>query len=205
MPIMTRMRDSMPVILFSLLIAFLLLIVLEWGMDIRGVRGGGHAEVVGTIDGKKIAYRDFEEAVRNVSENQRAQTNADLDDTQLKQIRDQVWQTMVTQQLVEQEIKRLGITVTDQEIVDWVRGDNPPEELRRYFIDSTGQFRKDLYEQVLSNPNQYVRDPRGADPSYGSRWLAEMEKNLRLRRAQDKLQSLLLASVRVGEGEIRQR
>jgi peptidyl-prolyl cis-trans isomerase D len=195
----------MPVILFSLLIAFLLLIVLEWGMDIRGVRGGGHAEVVGTIDGKKIAYRDFEEAVRNVSESQRAQSNADLDDTQLKQIRDQVWQTMVTQQLVEQEIKRLGITVTDQEIVDWVRGDNPPEELRRYFIDSTGQFRKDLYEQVLSNPNQYVRDPRGADPSYGSRWLAEMEKNLRLRRAQDKLQSLLLASVRVGEGEIRQR
>lgn len=205
MPIMTRMRDSMPVILFSLLIAFLLLIVLEWGMDIRGVRGGGHAEVVGTVDGKNINYREFEEAVRNVSEQQRAQTNAELDDTQLKQIRDQVWQTMVTQQLVEQEIKRLGITVTDQEILDWVRGENPPEELRRYFIDSTGQFRKDLYEQVLNNPNQYVRDPRGADPSYGSRWLAEMEKNLRVRRAQEKLQSLLLATVRVDQGEIRQR
>ena len=205
MPIMTRMRDSMPVILFSLLIAFLLLIVLEWGMDIRGVRGGGQAEFVGTVNGQNITYREFEEAVRNVSESQRARSDAELDDTQFKQIRDQVWQSMLTQQLVEQEIDRLGIAVTDQEIVDWVRGENPPEELRRYFVDSTGQFRKDLYDQVLSNPNQYVRDPQGADPSYGSRWLAEMEKNLRMRRAQEKLQSLLLASVRVSEGEVTQR
>jgi len=30
-----------------------------------------------------------------------------------------------------------------QELVDWVHGDAPPEDLRRQFVDSTGQFRRD--------------------------------------------------------------
>jgi parvulin-like peptidyl-prolyl isomerase len=86
-----------------------------------------------------------------------------------------------------------------------VRGDNPPEDLRRNFVDSTGQFRRDIYDQFLSNPNQFLQDPEGSDPNYGSRWLAQYEENLRRRREQEKLQSLILASVRVPEGEVREK
>lgn len=204
MPIMTRMRDSMPVILFGLLIAFLVTIIFEWGMDYLGMRGT-HSDLVGKVDGKKISYKEFEEVVKNYTQNQRAKAGADLDEEQVKQAREQVWQSMVTQHLLDEQVIRLGITVSDQELVDWVHGDNPPEDLRRYFLDSTGQFRKDMYEQVLSNPNQFVRDPKGSDPSYGTKWLSEVEKGLRLRRLQEKLQSVVLASVRVGEGEVRQR
>ena len=49
MPIMTRMRDSMPIILFGLLIAFLITIVFEWGMDYLGMRGG-QSDVVGVVE-----------------------------------------------------------------------------------------------------------------------------------------------------------
>ena len=52
MPIMTRMRDSMPVILFGLLIAFLITIVFEWGMDYLGIRAEGQ-DTIGTINGKQ--------------------------------------------------------------------------------------------------------------------------------------------------------
>jgi parvulin-like peptidyl-prolyl isomerase len=140
-----------------------------------------------------------------MTDNQKTQTGKEPDETQLKQLRDQVWQTLVTQHLVDEQINRLGLTVTDQELVDWVRGDNPPEDLRRNFVDSTGQFRKDLYEEFLSNPNQFIRDPEGRQQDYGTRWLADYEKNLRQRRLQEKLQSIILASVRVPEGEVRQR
>ena len=51
------MRDNMPVILFGLLIAFLITIVFEWGMDYLGMRGGG-GDVIGSVDGRKISYRD---------------------------------------------------------------------------------------------------------------------------------------------------
>ena len=201
MPIMTRMRDSMPVILFGLLIAFLITIIFEWGMDYLGTRGS-QAESVGKVNGRNISYKEFADLLKNVTENQKTQGGGELDENALRQSRDQVWQTLVTQQVLQDEIKRLGITVTDQEIVDWVRGDNPPEDLRGNFVDSTGQFRKDLYEQFLANPNQFLKDPEGRDQAYGTRWLANYEQSLRQRRSQEKLQSIVLASVRVTEGEV---
>jgi peptidyl-prolyl cis-trans isomerase D len=204
MPIMTRMRDSMPVILFGLLIAFLITIIFEWGMDYLGLRSG-RQELLGKINGRKVTYQEFAELVKSYTDQQKAQTGREADEQQLVQIRDQVWQSLVTQQIVEGEIHRLGLKVSDGEIIDWVRGDNPPDDLRRFFVDSTGQFKRDVYEQFLNDPNRFIRDPNGNDPNYGTRWLADYEKNLRQRRLQEKLQSLLTATVRVGEEEVRQR
>ncbi len=205
MPIMTRMRDSMPLILFLLLIAFLITIIFEWGMDYLGMRGGSRADTVGIVNGKKISYKEFSDILKNITDNQKPQGGGELDEDQMQQARDQAWQAIVNQQLIEQEISRLGLTVTDQELVDWVRGENPPEDLRRYFVDSTGQFRRDAYDQFLGNPNQFIQDPKGTDPAYGTKWLKGYESNLRQRRLQEKLQSIVLSSVRVGEGEILQR
>jgi len=198
------MRDSMPVILFGLLIAFLITIIFEWGMDYMGMRTGG-SDTVGKINGIKVTYKDFSEMVKAAADNQKAQTGKEPDENAMTQIREQVWQNLVTQHLVEEELHKMGITVSDQELVDWVRGENPPDDLRRQFLDSTGTFRRDVYEQFLANPNQFVRDPEGNDPNFGTRWLREYEQNLRQRKLQEKLQSVLLASVRVSEGEIRQR
>jgi len=204
MPIMTRMRDSMPVILFGLLIAFVITIVFEWGMDYLGMRGG-RSDVIGTVDGTKITHKDFTDMVKNIADNQKTQSGTEPDEAQMTQIREQVWQNMITQQVLEKEVKRLGITVSDQELVEWVRGETPPEDLRRNFVDSTGQFRRDVYEQFLASPNQFVRDPTGSDKEFGTKWLKQYEQGLRQRRVQEKLQSVILASVRVSEGELRQR
>ena len=58
MPIMTRMRDNMPVVLIALLILFVVMIVFEWGMDYLGIRSNRH-DYVGIIDGKKLRTRSF--------------------------------------------------------------------------------------------------------------------------------------------------
>jgi peptidyl-prolyl cis-trans isomerase D len=205
MPIMTRMRDSMPVILFTLLIVFVLTIIFDWGMGYLGLRGPGAAEDIGKVNGKAISYREFADVLRNYAESQKQQTGKEPTEDELKTVRDQIWQSMVSQRLMMEEASRLGVTVTDQEIIDWVRGDNPPEDLRRNFVDSTGQFRRDVYDQFLSNPNQFLRDPEGSDPNYGSKWLAEYDKSLRQRRLQEKVQSVVLASVGVTEGEVMRR
>ena len=54
MPIMTRMRESMPVVLFGLLILFVVMIVFEWGMDYLGIRGARN-DAVGAINGEDHA------------------------------------------------------------------------------------------------------------------------------------------------------
>jgi len=204
MPIMTRMRDSMPMILFGLLVAFVITLVFDWGMDYMGIRARG-SDIVGSINGKEITYREFTDILKEFTDNQKASTGKDLTDAQLKQARDQVWQSLVTRELLKDQIAKFGIKVTDQEITDWVWGDNPPEDLKRNFVDSTGQFRKDIYEQFLRDPNQLLRDPEGVDAKFGTKWLASYEQNLRDRRAQERLQSLVNASVQISEGEIEQK
>ncbi len=202
MPIMTRMRESMPVILFGLLIAFLITIVFEWGMDYLGL-SSGQANNIGEVEGRKISYQEFSELVKNASDAQKQQTGTEPDENAQKQLRQQVWDQLITQRLVEKEIEKLGLKVPDQEIIDWVRGENPPEDLKRNFIDSTGNFRRDMYEQFLANPNQFIRAE--GDPNAGTKWLAEYEKGLRQRRLSEKLQSVITASVHVGESEIKHR
>jgi parvulin-like peptidyl-prolyl isomerase len=204
MPIMTRMRDSMPTILFLLLIAFVITLVFDWGMDYMGIRSST-PDVVGTINGKDISYREFSDMLREYAENQKATTGKEPDDAQMKQARDQVWQSIVNRVLLEEQIRNLGISISDQEIIDWVKGENPPEDLRRNFVDSTGQFRRDIYEQFLADPNQFLKDPSGADPAFGTKWLINYEQYLRDRRAQERLQSIVTASVKVSEGDVLQR
>ena len=204
MPIMTRMRDNMPLILFLLLIAFLITIVFEWGMDYLGL-SGRRSDEIGAVNGMVITGKEFSEVLRNYTQMQKSQSGADLTDDQLKQLQDQVWEALVTQRLLADEAERMGLSIADQEIRDWVFSDSPPEELKRMFTDSTGQFQRAFMERFLSNPNEVLRDPEGHDPNYGSRQLAEYEKGLRERRLQEKLQSIVLAGVSVAESEVRQR
>jgi parvulin-like peptidyl-prolyl isomerase len=188
---MTRMRDNMPAIIIFLVIAFILTIVFEWGMDYLGITQPKY-DSVGKVNGKKIDYTEFVELVKQRSENQKAQSGKEPDENQLVQIREEVWNSLVTQLLIDEEIAKMGIEVPDQEIVDWVHGENPPEFLTRQFMDSLGNFNRAAYESAIS-------DPRNKEI-----WV-QVEAGLRKQRMQEKLQSVLLAGVRVSDSEMLQR
>lgn len=190
MAIMSRMRNNMPVILIGLVVVFVITIVFEWGMDYLGM--SRQTDTIGIIEGKKISYQEFSDLVRQQAEQYKQQSNQEPDENLMKQIREQVWNNLVTQTLLDRETKRAGITVTDQEIIDWVRGENPPEFLAQQFRDSTGQFRRDAYEQALN-------DPRNREI-----WI-QVETALRQQRLAEKMQSVVFASVRATDGEIRDR
>ncbi|MBU1421572.1 MAG: peptidylprolyl isomerase [Bacteroidetes bacterium] len=181
----------MPAIIIFLVIAFILTIVFEWGMDYLGITQPKY-DSVGKVNGKKIDYTEFVELVKQRSENQKAQSGKEPDENQLVQIREEVWNSLVTQLLIDEEIAKMGIEVPDQEIVDWVHGENPPEFLTRQFMDSLGNFNRAAYESAIS-------DPRNKEI-----WV-QVEAGLRKQRMQEKLQSVLLAGVRVSDSEVLQR
>ena len=60
--IMNKMRDKMPYIIVFLIIAFVGLIVFEWGMNYVGLRGGDKS-VFGKVNGEEITYQEYEKAV----------------------------------------------------------------------------------------------------------------------------------------------
>ncbi len=193
MPLMTQIRNNLSKMFAVLAVFFILYMVLDWGMDLAGMRGQqGNQETVGKVDGKEIDFREFSEAVRRAEEMQKKQSNTDIDDETERQIRSQVWNQMVDNILLDQAMDKFGIKVTDQEIVDWVQGPNPPEMLVNQFKDSTGTFRRDAYYAAM-------RDPQNRQA-----WV-QVDQVLREQRKQEKLRSLLLSTIRVPESEIRQR
>lgn len=195
---MAKMRDNLPAILLSLVILFLLTIVLDWGMDITGRhRSNGFArEPIGIVNGEEITYQEFNQALEFEIENFKQRTGNDPDDFMLEQLRNQVWEQLVTRKLIEQEIKKLNLTVTDEEITDWVLNspETLPEPVKRNFVDSTGKIDRVLLERALKSTTPQARQF----------WI-EVEKFLKAQKLTEKLQSRLLASVLVSEGEIRER
>ncbi len=93
---------------------------------------------------------------------------------------------------MDEQINKLGLEATDREIIDIVHGPNPPEFLTRNFRDSMGTFNRAAYDRAI------------ADPQNREAWV-QVEKALREQRKQEKLQSILFASVRITDDEVRRR
>ena len=190
MAMMAKMRSLAPAFILSVGVLFVLFMVLSDSklMEIFGV----HSNNVGSVNGKDITYQDFVKAIDQQKENQKKQTGQDVDDENMDQFRDKVWDAVVNQTLIEDQIKKFGLTVSDDEVRDIILGENPPQILKQNFIDSTGKFNRQAYDNA-------IMDPRNKAP------LIQAEEYVKQNRLSEKLQSMLLASINVGENEIRKK
>lgn len=194
--IMNKMRDKMPIIIIFLIIAFVGLIVFEWGMNYLGMRGGDMV-VFGSVNGEEISYQEYEQALQQQIETMRQQNGGkDIDDATLEQLKEQVWNQLVQQKLTKQEIQRLGITVSDNEILDFIynRPDQLPDAIRRNFIDSTGVFNMEFYQQAL-----------GMKTKEATTFWNQVEQYMREVLLAEKLQNYITASVIVPEEDVMQK
>jgi len=195
MPLLTSIRERMTTIFAVFAGIFVVYIVLDWGMDITGRKNANRSaesQNVGSVNGTGISFREFSEAVQQNVDNQRAQTGTEPTEQEMTQIREQVWSNFVTNQLYRDEISRLDLTVSDQEIVDAVKGGNPPAFLRSQFTDSTGTFNRPAYDAAISDPrNRQV--------------MIQLETAIRDQQLQQKLRSIVETGVTVTEGEMEQK
>lgn len=192
---MTKIRENLATFFSIFAGIFVVYIVLDWGMDITGRKQASRSlesQEIGKVNGEPILSKDFSEYVQRAIENQKAQTGTDPDESQIKMIREQVWNQLVENILYNEKIKELNIKVTNQELIDWVRGDNPPEFLKQQFIDSTGTFNRQLYDATIMDPKNKAI-------------MARVEEALRMQRLREKLQSAVTSVVQVDEFEIKQR
>lgn len=192
---MNKMRDRMPLIIIILIIAFLATIVFEWGMEYMGMDQGGN--VFAEVNGQEITAVEFEQAVQQRVEQMRANNPAqEIDDATMEQIRTSTWDELVQNVLLNQEMEKLGITVNDQEVLDWIyqRPETLPENIRQYFMDSTGVFNYESYQAALASK----------EPQVVQFW-AQVEQGLRRTLQLQKLQNVITASVLVTEQEVLQK
>jgi parvulin-like peptidyl-prolyl isomerase len=184
------MRNLAPVFIITVGALFVLFMVISDSNVLEAI--GGRTNDVGSVNGIDISYQEFQQAVERQREQQKQQTGNDIPEEQFDQFRDQVWETLVTEKLIEQEVQRLGITVSDEEIKEIILGDDPPAFLKQNFIDSLGRFNRELYEQAIFDPqNEQV--------------LLQAEEVVRQTQYRQKLQSLLEAGITVSDDEVKRK
>lgn len=191
MAMMAKMRSLAPAFILTVGGLFVLFMVISDSNVLQAI-GGGRTNNIGSVNGEDITYQEFQAALDQQLENQKKQTGKDLDELQTDQIREQVWDAVITQKIFGQLIKDYGISVSDEEIKDIILGPNPPEFLKQNFIDSLGNFNRQIYEQALFDPQNKAA-------------LVQAEGLVRQERLKQKLISMISASVNVGEDEVKRR
>jgi peptidyl-prolyl cis-trans isomerase D len=199
---LSKMRTISPYVLVVIAVLFILFMVIS-DIDLPSITNQGQSlatSKIGEVNGEKIMYTEFERRVKEQVEAARAQ-NPNQEDFDEAPVREQVWNEMVDEILMRQEAKKMGITVSNDEILD-VLLENPPEALRRPFMDSTGRFMRDMYLEYVTNPdliaqrgnsNQAVQ--QAAD---FKKYLVRVEDAIRM----DKLQGNMRAAVGTAFGAI---
>lgn len=152
MPVMTKMRDSMPYVFAGLAAVFLLMIIFQWGGQGTIFEPKGENGVLGTVNGMPITQKMYDKIYADISaETKEKNKGAELTEAQEATVRSQAWDQAITQVLTDASISQMGIRVTDQEVRDMLFN-NPPQQIRQQFTDSTGQFHADQYIQALRDP-----------------------------------------------------
>jgi peptidyl-prolyl cis-trans isomerase D len=151
---MRQMRDNMKWIMLVTAIAFVALMVFGWGMDITGRSGaaatGGE---LGRVNGEPITYEEWNLTYRNlVEQQQRQQPGTPISAAISRELEETAWEQVVTQKLVNQELRRRNIDVTESEIRQAARFAPPPEFQTNPMFQTNGQFDPAKYAAFLSSP-----------------------------------------------------
>lgn len=91
---------------------------------------------IAEIAGKSIAYRDYLKRVDNmVSIYEFTLGRTSLDEEMMDNIRDDIWEKMVQDFVMQKDYKELGISISGDELFEMFQGSNPHPLIRQIFTD----------------------------------------------------------------------
>lgn len=175
-----RIRTLSPWILTAFAVVFILFMALA-DADIGGVTSATNnpqTMAIATVNGEEIKYIDYEKNVTQEVENQRNQNeDAPVND---KQIRNQMWNTMINGQIVAQYSKKTGAYVTEEVVAKELLS-NPPDFMKQRFMDSAGTFQRQAYVDLLTDPaGYYNRIAPDMDPNERQEALAQFRNEINM-------------------------
>jgi len=147
------MRENTKPIMLVTAIAFVGLMVFTWGMDATGRSAVGFGEI-GRVNGTPVSYELYQAAFRNIYNQASQSQEAPITAAQNREIEEAAWNELVNQILIEQELEKRGIRVTDQEVREAARFNPPPAFAQDPFFQTDGQFDLQKYQDFLATTDE---------------------------------------------------
>lgn len=141
---------------------------------------------IAEIDGKSISVQAYQQKVENLAEIYKMNSgNATLDESTMQTIRQQTWQLMVQENVMKDQVKKLGLSVSPEEVFDMVQGTNVHPIIRQMFTNpQTGELNRGYILQFLKSLDE---DPTGEQRAF---WLY-LEDEIMRERLMTKFNNLI--------------
>jgi peptidyl-prolyl cis-trans isomerase D len=105
---------------------------------------------IGQIAGEYVSYQDYEQRLQNLQEIYKLSGRTNIDEATSETMREQTWQQMVREKILDSQYKKLGIGVSTEEVDELVLGNNPHQIVQQLFTDqTTGAFNKSFLVNFL--------------------------------------------------------
>ena len=153
---------------------------------------------IGEVLGNKVNVQDFQALVDEYQEViKMTQGRDNFSEEELNQIKDQVWNSYINEQIINNECEKLGLTVTDEELQNIMKeGTNPLLTQSPFVNQTTGRFDVTMLTKFLSDYKKNAGNSQVAeqyDRIY--KYWQFLEKQLRTQRLTEKYQSLIAGSL----------
>lgn len=148
------------------------------------------------VNGKQIKIQDYETLVSQEQERYK-QMGQNLGEAESFQIRNMVYQGMVAKQILKEEADKIGLSVSAEETMDLIQGDNPSPLIMQYFANpQTGMFDRAALVNFLKQINSKGGTPEEQAMLDQSKTMwVKIEEDVRAERLAQKYGSLVAGAV----------
>lgn len=165
------------------LIGFLVMDAMQ--SNVRSIFGADQT-LLAEVNGKRIDNKTFEMLRQKYEENmKRNAKDGNLSDQERAQLMDQTWSDILNETLINEEIEKLGMDLTDKELNDMLTGPYADPMVQQNFADpNTGIFDPNRVSQFLS---QIGQDKTGAQRAQWKEFEDMLIKNRKMTKYTDLL------------------
>ncbi len=157
MGLITKMRSQMQIVMWTILILFVISMAiggLVGGANIGDIFGQRQADEIGSVNKKPIFFKDFNSFVSSEINRSTNNNPSLMADEQKEFARAIVWERLINDLLIEEQIEKKAITVSDEEVLFQLQN-NPPFFLQSNDLFQTnGEFDLEKYLEFILSPSQ---------------------------------------------------
>ena len=186
---MRKMRGSASLVMGIMAAAFVGWLVFDGINAMQGGNLGGQINpVVGQVGGQDIRYNEWNIFLQNQLAVSRA-ADRGMTDEDVRVVTERAWESLISATLIQAELDRLGVSVSDAEVRQ-AFFTQPPQEMLSYpGFQTDGQFDIDKYRRFFT------------DPATDETQLLQIEGYYRSILPRAKLQTLVQSGIYVSEEE----
>ena len=149
------------------------------------------SSVVAEVNGTDIPYLTWVNLSNALAQQREQQMGRGLNGDERRAIEDQAFEQLVTDALLQQEYRKRGIRVSDEEVIQQARTNPPPGILSDPSLQTDGRFDIEKYQRLLASPQ-----------ARQTGMLLQLENYYRSEIPRAKLEAMVISDVFVSDAKL---